>query len=303
MPKKGYGELEQHIIETMQRDRLVEYHHRLYEVKNVGKPRPQGSGECKTDVYVELNERDSGHRFEVKISVKTDGLQEFQENKVTANRAEAFFGEDWQDIIVKATRSLKSSFESRVLLYASGAYPIKPNSITLGWKLEIANKPRALSVRAPLSDDEIRDFVYKGINQPMNKRDAIVNGRVIRNSGIADYLLVTKIHRIRSSKDVLSQMIAIDTAYIDDTYLIFTANNYRTDVNKADGPRPLAVRIEWRVLDGKLTPIFHYDNPLIYTGEKHMVPYVKKALQILGRKNIIDIDPDNDLSDPHIFQE
>ena len=47
---------------------------------------------------------------------------------------------------------------------------------------------------------------------------------------------------------------SIDTKKIDDTYLIFTANNYRTDVEKADGKRPLAVRIEWECKNNKLTP-------------------------------------------------
>lgn len=303
MPRRAYGELEQHIIETMQRNRLFEYQHRLYELLNVGKPRPQGNGECKTDVYIELGERDTGRRREFKISVKTDGAQEFQENKVSAERAEAYFGEDWQDIIIESTNTLRTSFENRILLYASGAYPTKPNSITLGWKLEIANKPRALSVRAPLTDREVRDYVYKGVNQSRNKRDAVVNGRVIPGSGVADYLLVTTINRIRSAQDVLSQMVSIDDADIEDTYLIFTANNYRTDVDKADGPRPLAVRIEWRVHNGRLVPTFRYDEPLMYTGERDMAPLVKYALQLLGKRNIEDIDPDSDLSDPDMFQE
>lgn len=46
-------------------------------------------------------------------------------------------------------------------------------------------------------------------------------------------------------------MELIDNVDIGDTYFIFTANNYRTDVKKADGPRALAVRIEWVVDNGK----------------------------------------------------
>ena len=303
MPRRAYGELEHHIIKTMQRDRLFEYHHRLYELLNVGKPRPQGNGECKTDVYIELAERNTGRRHELKISVKTDGAQEFQENKVSAKRAEAYFGEDWQDIIIEATNNLRESFENRILLYASGAYPIRPNSITLGWKLEIASKPRKLSVRAPLTDQEIRDYVYKGVNQSANKRNAVVNGEVIPGSGVADYLLVTTINRIRSPQDVLSQIVSIDDADINDTYLIFTANNYRTDVDTADGPRALAVRIEWQIHNKRLVPTFHYDEPLMYIGERDMAPLVRNALNILGKRNIEDINPDSDLLDPDIFQE
>ena len=53
MPKKNYGKLEEHVIDTMQRDRLFTYRDKMYEVMKVGKPRPNTSGgECKTDVFV-----------------------------------------------------------------------------------------------------------------------------------------------------------------------------------------------------------------------------------------------------------
>ena len=164
MAKKMYGKLEEHVIELFQKERLFAYHGKMYELMNAGKPRPQGSGECKTDVFVRAKEQISGDIEDIKISVKTEGDQEFQENKVSMDRAEAFFGKDWETIVSNATKSLKSSFESRALLYASGHYPTKPNSVTVGWKLEIASKPRALSVKAPLTDKEIRDYVYKVSN-------------------------------------------------------------------------------------------------------------------------------------------
>lgn len=303
MPKRAYGELEQHIINTMQRNRLFEYHRRMYEVLNVGKPRPQGNGECKTDVYVAIRDVRSRNVDEIKISVKTEDSHEFEGNKITAATAEAYFGEDWQEIIYAATTSLRESFENRILLYASGMNRIKPNSITVGWKLEFANRPRQLSVRIPLTDRQVRDFVYKGTNQSQEKIDAVVNGRVIHGSGIADYLLVTTINQIQSSSDVLMQMVPIDIADIADTYMIFTANNYRTDVEKADGPRALAVRIEWEVHNDRLTPIFYYDSPLMYTGERDMAPMVRRALQQLGVHNISQINPYRDLSDPSMYQD
>ena len=99
-----------------------------------------------------------------------------------------------------------------------------------------------------------------------------MNDRVIPNSGEAEYLIVTRIEDIRTSDDVIEQMELIDDAEIGDTYFIFTANNYRTDVQKADGPRFLAVRIEWGVDNGRMIPTFHYDEPLKYTGERDMAP-------------------------------
>lgn len=304
MPKKNYGKLEEHVIQTFQNQRIFTYQEKLYELLVAGKPRPQGSGgECKTDVYVAAKQQESDDVVEFKISVKSEETQEFQGNKLTRDDAEAYFGGGWEEIVVEATTSLKDSFEDRVLLYASGKHPTKPNSITVGWKLEIASKPRALSVKAPLTDQEIKDYVYKGTNQSQEKKNSCVNGQVIEMSGVADYLLASSIESINNVEDVITQMKKIDDVDVADTYLIFTANNYRTDVDKADGPRALAVRIEWECQNRKLTPMFYYDHPLLYTGERDMRPLVKKALQEIGKENISDIDPKEDLPSEDMFLE
>lgn len=302
MAKKAYRKLEEHIIRTFQRNRIFEYNNKVYELIRVGKPYPQGKGECKTDVFAEIRDQENMLSYEIKISVKTEGKQEFQENKVTRERAEAYFGENWEEIICEATRMLRGSFERRALLYASDAYPTKKNSVTVGWKLEFANKPRALSVQAPLTDREIREYVYKGTNQALNKRDSVVNGEIIRSSGIANYLLITTIDKIHTVNDVLRQMIYIDDMELDDIYLVFTANNYRTDVDKADGPRPLAVRVEWQCSNRKLVPVFCYDYPLKYTGERDMAPLVKNAFRSLGKSNVTDIDPMIDLESADFYK-
>jgi len=303
MPKKYYGKLEEHIINTFQNERIFAYQGKLYELLVAGKPRPQGGGECKTDVYVAAKQQHTDRILEWKISVKSEESQEFQGNKLTSDDAEAYFGEDWENIVIEATTSLQGAFENRVLLYASGKYPVKPNSITVGWKLEIASKPRALSVQVPLTDREIRDYVYKGLNQSIWKQNSYVNGHIIEGSGVADYLLVSKIENISSVEDVFEQMVYIDDAWLEDTYLIFTANNYRTDVDKADGPRALAVRIEWQCQNNKLVPFFYYNHPLMYTGERDMSPLVKRALQELGKRNITDINPKVDLLSEDMYME
>ncbi len=304
MAIKYYRELENHVLDTFAEQRFFAYQKKMYEVMIADKPYPQNSGgECKTDVFVRAKEQDTSEIIDIKLSIKSERTQEFQQNKVSAQIAENFFGEDWEDIIFESTTSIKERFKDRVLLYASGKHPTKPNSMTVGWKLEIANKRRALSVRIPLTDDEIREFVYRGSNQSEEKRNAIVNGRIIPNSGMADYMLVTERSKIRRIEDIVEQMIPIEKYPVDDTYLIFTANNYRTDVKKADGPRPLAVRIEWRCFDRKLVPEIYFDEPLRYTGERDMAPLAVEALARLGKKNVDEIDPDEDLEDTSIFLE
>lgn len=303
MPKKNYRKLEDHIIETMKKDRIFTYQEKTYEIVKVGKPRPNiFGGECKTDVFVRAKEKETEKDIDFKISVKSRDSQEFQENKMTAKRAEAYFGPGWEKIVMNATTSIKEEFENRALLFATGKHPTKPNSMTVGWKLEVADKPRALSVKLPLTDEEIKEYVYRGTNQTEKKRNSVIEGEVIEDSGIADYLLVTETTDIKSTDDVIRQMKAINEMLVDDMYFIFTANNYRTDKNKADGKRALAVRVEWKCEESKLTPLFYYDNPLKYTGGGDMAPIAKEAMKKLGKKNVEDLDPDQDVVNRSIFK-
>lgn len=298
---KGYIELEQHIINIFNTEKTFSIGKDTYNVVFAGKPRPSdGHGECKTDVFVMVQNLKNQY-FVLKISVKRKSNNEFQENKMTAEKAEAYFGQDWSNIIKKATTSLKKEFENKALIYQSGRHPTKPNSITLGWKLEIANKSRNLSVKAPLSDTEIRNYVFKGTNQIQSKKDAIVNNNIIKDSGVADYLLSTEIEDINSIDDVINQLKYIDNMSLPPIYLIFTANNYRTDVDKADGPRSLAVYINWTCINNKLTPNFVYDSPLLYTGQNDIKPILISALDTLGKRNPQDFDINNDVSSTKII--
>lgn len=301
MGKKTYRLLEEHIIKMFETDRLFNYYGKLCEVIEAGKPRPQGGeGECKTDVFVRSKVQATAEEVVLKISVK-NWNKEFLENKLREETMEVYLGPDWESVLIEASSSIKDSFENRPLIYPSGSGNIRPNSITVGWKLEIADEERALSAPIPLNDKQIKDYIYKGTNLTEPKRDSIVNGRVVPNSGIADYLLTTSIENIKSSNDIIEQMQLIDDLHIGNTYFIFTANNYRTDVQRADGPRYLAVRIEWDIVDGKMVPKFHYDQPLHFTGQNDMAPLVRRALQYLGKLNAADLEPGVDV-DEHLIK-
>lgn len=299
MSKKNYIKLENAVIEIFNREGSFIINDTRYNVLLVGKPRPS-SGECKTDVLI-IGENELSNRIQLKISVKTKKSNEFQENKVSAEKAEAYFGADWKEIIIAATKSIANEFENRPLIYVSGKHPVKPNSITLGWKLEIANKPRSLSVKAPLTEKQIKDYVYKGTNQSLEKKNAYVNGHYIENSGVADFLLITEIDEINSTKDIIDKLVLIDNADLPETYLIFTANNYRTEEDKADGPRPLAVYVDWKCIGNKLNHKIIYDYPLQYLGEKDIKPILQKALSQLGKQHPNQLDPAIDLRNPSIL--
>ena len=161
MPPSNSLKLEQRIIQIfsdcMTKSKTFRFEDRLYSVKCVGKPRPS-HGECKTDVYIKGESYD-GSLLELKLSVKDKTTNEFQGNKLKAEDANNYFG---AKIIKKASLSISKNFEKTHLIFAKGKHPTKANSITLGWKLEIANKRRPLSAEIPLTIEEIRNFIFKG---------------------------------------------------------------------------------------------------------------------------------------------
>lgn len=277
MAIKNYGQLEQTIIENFKNKGTFYFQGEQYKIIRVGKP-TVSHGECKTDVYI-LGQTNSGILKEIKISVKTESNNEFHENKVTAQRAEEYFGLDWANTISNTSRSIENRFLLQPVIYGSGKHPTKPNSITQGWKLEITSKPRNLSAPIALSEQQIREYVYKGSNLSEAKRNASVNGTIITNSGVAEYILYSELYSNLNPDDILNELVSIDTMKIKPTYLIFTANNWRTDVDKTDGPRSLAVRVKWELIKGRLSRSILFDEPLIHTGQDwryHLHPILKE---------------------------
>lgn len=298
MPKKKYSKLEQKIIDIFKKEGSFKFNNTTYDVIIADKPRPK-KGECKTDVYI-LGKSYDYKLIELKISVKTKSSNEFQENKTTSEKMESYFGEGWENIIKKATKSISSKFETHPLIYISGKHPTKPNSITLGWKLEITSKPRTLSVPAPLTTEEIKKFVFKGTNLHIDKKDAYVCRKMVLNSGVADYLLITELNEVNNTSEIINQMQLIDDFIPPKCYLAFTANNYRTKEDKSDGKRALAVYIKWKCINNKLVPEINYDKPLYYTGGGDMKPILLNALKDLGKLHPCDFDIEKDIADSKI---
>ncbi|MCM3692203.1 hypothetical protein [Neobacillus niacini] len=297
MVQRKYGALERKVIDIFLSEGEFNFQGKRYKVVKIDKPQKQGgSGEPKTDVYIKGEEIGGNDTIELKLSVKKRDF-EFIENKITAVRMKDILGDDWEEIIQNASEKIANSFSNFYLIYPEAKYPTLKNSITLGWKAEITNKERTLSAKMDLTEQEIKDLLYKGINLPPDKRDAIVNGGIIPDSGIAEYIIETELDDIHTTQDVLSQMELIDDAHLGDAYLVFTANNYRTDTAKCDGARSLAVRVNWEVQNGKITPHFMYHDPLAFTG-KEAVPSLLKALEELGKFHPEEMVPEEDVSDP-----
>lgn len=143
-------------------------------------------------------------------------------------------------------------------------------------------------------------YIKELINQ-MKKKHAYVNGEKIIDSGIAEFLLITELDQITSTEDIIRQLIPISDYKVPDTYLVFTANNYRIPVNKTDGNRYLAVRIEWKNINNQLTPFILFDHPLQDNSRSNdMKKLVDLSLDNLGKQFPYDFNFVDDISDTRL---
>ena len=270
-----FGEAERRILRFMSEGITFTFEQKEYIVVLSGKPTCQ-KGEPKTDIYILAKSNED--YAEIKISYKKENA-DFIENKMTAKRAEQLFGEDWIGIIEKSTTAIQDKFYKRMLIYKNGFKKTEKGSITLGWKFELLNKSGGdLSGKMLLTDEQVID-VYAGSNLSLDKRNASVCKQVIRNSGVANYILMDE--NVYSAQDVIDKMIPIKKYVMvhPDIYFACKALNYRTFAGKWDGNRPLSVQVNWDVIDNRLVPELVFDKPLIVRGNevaKRLIYYMHK---------------------------
>ncbi|TDM07719.1 hypothetical protein [Macrococcus lamae] len=278
---KNYSVFETRVLSLFSLNTIFSYQNIEYKVIKSGKPRPyRGGGECKTDCYILLEDTNSGLQKELKISCKIRSSNEFQENKISAGRAKEIFGPQWESIIETHAKSLENNFKNITLNNPQGRGRLRYGHIILGWKLEIASKARTLSKKLELPKQTIIEYIYKGINQTQEKKDSVIDSRIIKESGVANYILVADLDEILTIEDVLNNMTYLDNYIIKDHYLIFTSNSYNIGKNKTDGNRPLAVRVEWSYKDEELIAEIKFDNPLSEISKS--LPMKKKVDEILN---------------------
>lgn len=195
-------------------------------------------------------------------------------------------------MIEQSTTAIRDRFAERMLIYKNKAGRVEKGSITIGWKFELLNKSGGdLSGKMILTDDQVVD-VYAGSNLSDDKRNATVNGKVIENSGIANYILMDE--SVASAQEVIDKMIPIKDYVMmhPEIYFACKALNYRTFAKKWDGNRPLSVQVEWSEIDNKLVPHIVFDKPLMVGGNEvaeRLINYMKK----LNIETTDDINDDN----------
>lgn len=283
-----FGEAERRILAFMTEETEFIFQDKKYKVIFSGKPTCH-KGEPKTDIYIFA---ESEHdKAEIKISYKKENA-DFIENKMSAERAEQLFGTNWEQIIEQSTTAIRDKFEERMLIYKNKFKRTEKGAITLGWKFELLNKNSGeLSGKMLLTEEQVIE-VYAGSNLSEDKRNAMVCGQVIENSGIANYILMDE--DVHSAQDVINKMIPI-TEYVKlhpDIYFACKALNYRTYAEKWDGDRPLSVQVFWDAKENKLVPELVYDKPLMVKGNE-VAGRLLQYMKLLNIKTTDDIDDDN----------
>lgn len=296
---KTFGAAEHYILNLFKEGTNFKYRDTDYIVRVSGKP-TCSKGEPKTDIYIAAES--SNHiTSEFKITFKKRNA-DFLENKTNPERAEQLFGDNWIDIISKATSTLKDDFHSRMLIYKKKYGRTDAGAITLGWKFELLNVLSGqLSGDMQLTREQVID-VYSGTNLTGDKKDASINGNKIQNSGIANFILFEE-QPISTAQEAIDSLITIDT-YVNqnpNVYFACKALNYRTFKDKYDGNRPLAVYVDWYIRNGKLAYNLCFDTPLQQGGD-YAYNRLKTSLDLIGAKTTDDLDCSNVENIDKIFE-
>ena len=238
-----------------------------FTIRKVGKPRGKGKGgEPKTDIYI-LAINDKHQEKEFKISFKQKNY-DFLENKIKLERAQQIFGPNADNIIKNSILKIRSKFESDHLIFIDRKGNTNAGSITLGWKFELlkilsGNKSDLMN----LNKDQKVD-VFAGTNLADNFKHALVNGSEVKNSGVANYIYVGDATNI-TLQNLFDNIIAIeDYVAKHEIYFGCKALNFRIYANKWDGDRPLAVYVDWKIINNKLVSNIIFDNPLEKKGNE-----------------------------------
>jgi hypothetical protein len=289
---KLFGDNERFIKELFTPGSEFEYNNEFYQIIYSDKPTCP-HGEPKTDIYAKCKNLKDYSIKEFKISLKSENA-DFLENKISAERAEQLLGDDWQHIIYNSLLKIKSNFKKKKLIYKKRDWPTRKGSITLGWKFEFVNKESGLlSEQLNLSTKQLID-IYAGSNLNRQKKDAYIKDQIVKNSGIANYIIEYTPDGNESLQDIINMILPIKTYIAKNNKIFFAckALNYRTFKNKYDGNRPLAVYIDWNIKNEKLYPEYVFNEPLMKRGN-YVAENLIQSLKQLNIKTTEDINSSN----------
>lgn len=264
MSKKAFSAIEQNFIQLVNKTQSFTYEGVQYDVDGAWKPSPKGvhTGECKTDVFIKTKQDRA-----FKISIKKTNA-DFLENKMSYERALQIFGADADGILQNSTSLISAEFIEHPLICISKYKRTEEKTIMLGWKFELMNKRSGEKSGQLVLTDQQKINVYSGTNLEEQKKNALVDGEVINNSGVAEFIL--EIDDVTQPlQQYIDQLENInDYAPRQNIYFACKALNYRSIPNKWDGDRPLAVYVDWKLHNGKLTSEVKFQRPLQTKGNE-----------------------------------
>ena len=216
---------EQRVRDVINKDGKFMWHGEEYKVIFCDKPTLGGGlGEPKTDTFVRAVNKKTNEQKDFKISTKKTDFA-YLENHPKEKKLREFFGPECKEIM--------SSMQRRVFKKFPGISPVifegeeKEKGITLGWRNEyLQESTRPLGIR--LAQD-VANKVWWGEGSPKEYLDAKVNGKIIPNSGMPDWILVKDEKDIKTANGIFSDLkdikeFAKTNKLVDSTY---QAHNYR----------------------------------------------------------------------------
>lgn len=213
------------------------------------KPQARSGGECKTDVYILLDNNE-----EIKVSVKQNNA-DFLENKISPERFEQIFGTGSSDkLLTPLVKEFTADNKNSIKLYEKSVKIRRHDEIadkyTLGYRLDLTNKKNGKhSYEIPM-DDDMKIEIYSGANLPEPKRNCFVGKEIVKNSGVANYYLVKDVNKKTTAQEIIDSLVPIKKYALQGNhkiYATFKAVNVFLNENgwKWDGNRPLAMYVGW----------------------------------------------------------
>ena len=237
-----------------------EYSGHRYKVIQCSKP----SGETKTDFFIVAKNTDKGGDNKVfKISYKKPSYT-FVENKVQRYRIAEIFGSDWNNIIQSQINSKSAWFKKHPLIKMEG------KKIAIGWRYEIEQVDQTKSCRtlsAPIKQD-IASRIIWGEHAGNKRRDAKVDGKIIPNSGIPDYIVIADPKELPTWQAFFNKLEDIKEYAHEHNEMqaSFLTQNWRWSKTKEEWvtegtSRDFAVWVKWKIVNGLLDGQVILDQP------------------------------------------
>jgi hypothetical protein len=251
--KAQYMQKENSVLGLFKEGEIVEYAGRSYSIKTADKPFAQDNrGEPKTDVYILLEDRMSGEEKEIKISYKSENYQ-FLENKMSGNRFREIFNKEETKAIMELLPL--NDRVNREFEISTSDLLNEETRLTLGYRLDIMASDATGYMPITVSEETMAE-ILGGAKLEESKRNGVIHGEQVENSGVANYILVGD--GFENANDALSKIIPISEYVKDESKRVIAlapkavnmiphrAKHFGGDKTKPwDGNRPLAIALSW----------------------------------------------------------